>query len=247
MELKDKVAIITGSTGSLGGAIARALAQKGCKCACHYYTNEKRAGELKEEVELLGAEALTVQADLTKPEQVDHLVGKASELGTPQILINSAAVFSRHSLQDTDFEKAREFFDLNVTAAILTGKGFSQLLRDSFGNTDSVVGKIINVSGVAAVKPWAGYVAYSASKAGLVGATKAMAKELAPSICVNSISPGIVNWPKDFNDGQKNRQLSLIPAGRIAKPEEVTHAIVFLLENDYITGQLLNVDGGRCI
>ena len=108
-------------------------------------------------------------------------------------------------------------------------------------------GKIINISDIAGIKPWADYILYCTSKAGLNGATKALAKELAPDFCVNAIAMGIAELGEDFTEEEKERQLSFIPAGRFAKPNEITKAIIFMLKNDYITGQILNVDGGRCI
>ncbi|MHC4293043.1 MAG: SDR family oxidoreductase, partial [Planctomycetota bacterium] len=102
-------------------------------------------------------------------------------------------------------------------------------------------------SGVGGIRPWAEYILYCSSKAALIGATKALAKELAPSVCVNSIAPGLFTWPENFTDEQKNRQLSFIPLGRKTEAEDIAEGLIFLLKNDYITGQVLNVDGGRCI
>ena len=124
---------------------------------------------------------------------------------------------------------------------------YRKIINAKFGNAKSVVGKIINISDVGGIRPWAKHTLYCSSKAGLIGATKAIAKELAPAICVNSIAPGVVTWPSDFDESERHRQLSFIPMRRIAEPKEVTEAIIFLLKNDYITGQVLNVDGGRCI
>jgi len=175
------------------------------------------------------------------------LFEKANELGTPQVLINSAAVFSRQPLQDVTFEEAQKVLNLNLTAPILTSRAFAKAVKDQFGDADSVVGKVINIADVGGIRPWAGYVLYCSSKAGLIGATKALAKELAPAICVNSIAPGVVTWPSDFDESEKQRQLSFIPARRIAKISEVTAAVIYLLKNDYVTGQVLCVDGGRCM
>jgi len=284
MELKGTTAIITGSSGRLGGAIAKALATAGCNCICHYNSNKQQAEELAGQIEALGVKALAVGADLVEPAQIEDLFEKARELGTPQILVNSAAVFSRQPLQEVTFEEAQRVLNLNLTAPILTSRAFAKVVsaklinaKKPFQNTkrhsehseeslisanetlrfaqgdsfeivsQSVVGKIINVADVGGVRPWAGYVLYCSSKAGLIGATKALAKELAPVICVNSIAPGVVTWPSDYDESEKKRQLSFIPAGRIARMSEVTDAVIFLLKNDYITGQVLNVDGGRCI
>ena len=247
MELKGTTAVITGSSGRLGGAIARALAAAGCNCICHYNHNRQAAEELVRQAEKLGVNALAIEADLTKPDRIEHLFEKIAGFGSPQVLINSAAVFSRQPLEEATFEEAQKVLNLNLIAPILLSRAFAEKVKGEFGETETVVGKIINVSDVGGIRPWAGYVLYCSSKAGLIGATKALAKELAPAICVNSIAPGVVTWPSDFDESQKQRQLSFIPAGRIARMSEITKAIIFLLRNDYITGQVLNIDGGRCI
>ena len=247
MELKGTTAIITGSSGRFGGAIAKALAAAGCNCVCHYNSNKQKTKELVEQIKKLGVKTLAVEADLVEPEQIEGLFEKASELGTPGVLINSAAVFSRQPLQEVGFGEAQRVLNLNLIASILTSRAFAKIVNEKFGDAESVVGKIINIADVGGIRPWAGSVLYCSSKAGLIGTTKALAKELAPAICVNSIAPGVVTWQSDFDESEKQRQLSFIPVKRIAEPGEVTEAIIFLLKNDYITGQVLNVDGGRCI
>lgn len=247
MELRGKNAVITGASGRLGGGIALALAEAGCNCICHYNSNKDRAERLVKRIQRLGAGALAVGADLTKTQQIEELFERAKQHGVPQILINSAAVFSRQALGDVTFEEAERVLRLNLAAPVMVSRVFAEKLKSEFGETGSVVGKIINVSDVGGIRPWAEYVLYCSSKAALNGATKALAKGLAPSICVNSIAPGVVTWPEDFDEVQKRRQLSFIPAGRIAETSEIAEAIIFLLKNDYITGQVLNVDGGRCI
>jgi NAD(P)-dependent dehydrogenase (short-subunit alcohol dehydrogenase family) len=247
MELRDKTAIITGSSGRLGGAIAKALGEAGCNCVCHYNQNKQKAEELVEQIKKLGIKALAVGANLTEPKQIEDLFEKASEFGVPQVLINSAAVFSRQPLNEVTFEETQRVLNLNLTASILTSGAFAKRISEKFGSSESVVGKIINISDVGGIRPWANYILYSSSKAGLIGATKALAKELAPSICVNSVAPSVVTWPSDFDETERKRQLSFIPVRRIGEPEEVTEAMIFLLKNDYITGQVLNIDGGRCI
>jgi NAD(P)-dependent dehydrogenase (short-subunit alcohol dehydrogenase family) len=247
MELKGTTAIITGSSGRLGGAIAKALATAGCNCICHYNGNKQKAEELVEQIKKLGVKALAIEADLVEPEQIEDLFEKVLEFGTPQILINSAAVFSRQSLMDVTFEEAQKVLSLNLIVPILTSRAFAKIVNAKSSEAGSVIAKIINIADVGGIRPWAGSVLYCSSKAGLIGATKALAKELAPRICVNSIAPGVVTWPSDFDESEKRRQLSFVPVKRIAEIRELTEAIIFLLRNDYITGQVLNVDGGRCI
>jgi len=247
MELKGKTAVITGSSGQLGSAIARAIGAAGCNCICHYNRNRQRAEELAEEIREMGVKAAAVKADFTELGQIEELFEEAERFGECQILINSAAVFSRQSLADVSFEEAERVLSMNLTAAILTSKAFAKVISAEFGTGDKVIGKIINIADVGGVRPWAGYVLYCASKSGLIGATKSIAKELAPAVCVNSIAVGVVAWPSEFDESEKKRQLSFIPAGRIGQMSEITGAVIFLLESDYITGQTLIVDGGRCI
>ena len=142
------------------------------------------------------------------------------------------------------FQQAQRIFNLNLTAPILTSRLFAKAIG---ANAKAGLGKIINIADVGGIRPWAGYVLYCSSKAGLLGATKALAKELAPAICVNAVAPGIVAWPNDFDEAERKRQLSFVPAARTGAAAEVTDAVIFLLKNDYITGQVLSVDGGRCI
>ena len=112
MELKGTTAIITGSSGRLGGAIALALAQAGCNCICHYNQHEQKAEKLVKQIQSLGVKALAIEADLTKPEEIEGLFEKASEFGTPQILINSAAVFSRQPLAEVVFDESQRVLNL---------------------------------------------------------------------------------------------------------------------------------------
>jgi len=247
MELKGTVAIITGSTGRLGSAIANALALAGCECICHYNRNRQRAKEVVERIQKAGGLAQAVEADFTRPGEIEKLFENSAGFGVPQILINSAAEFIRQPLAEVNFERSQRIFNLNVIAPILLSRIFAEKLRKKFADTNETVGKIVNIADVGGIRPWPEYVVYCSSKAGLIGATKALAKELAPAICVNAIAPGIVTWQGDFDESEKRRQLSFIPVRRIGEPQDVTEAAIFLLKNDYITGQVLNVDGGRCI
>jgi NAD(P)-dependent dehydrogenase (short-subunit alcohol dehydrogenase family) len=247
MKLKGKTAVITGASGQLGSGIALALGLAGCNCICHYNRNKQKAEEIAEQIEKKGSKAMAVRADLTSEEQIEQLFEQAGAIGTPQILINSAAVFSRQPISEISYQQAQKVINTNLIAPILTSKVFAKKISDKFKGDDLPLGKIINIADLCGLRPWADYVLYCSSKAGLIGATKALAKELAPAICVNAVAPGIVNWPDDFDEAKKQRQLSLIPLKRIAEPQEIAHAVISLLENDYITGQVLSVDGGRSI
>lgn len=247
MELAGITAVITGSSGRLGGAITVALAQAGCNCVCHYYQNAGQAETIVEQVKALGADAVAVKADLRSAEGIKKLFAEAQNLPPARILINSASVFSREELSEITLERSRSVFDINLISPILVSREFMKIATSNFSGTAEPFAGIINLVDVGAAKPWAGYSLYCASKAGLVAATKSMAKELAPAICVNALAPGIVNFPGGFNERAKKRQLDKIPAGRLAATDEIASAVMFLLGNDYITGEVLNVDGGRSV
>jgi len=247
MELEGLTAIITGSSGKLGGAIALALAEAGCNCICHYHTNRQRAEKLVEQVTTLRRDAIAVGADLTKTDEIEKLFTEAASVGQVQILVNSASIFERKPLADVTFDNARGVMDVNLIGPLLVCAEFARIVRSEQGDTENPAGKIINLVDVGGIRPWANYAVYCASKAALIAATKSMAKELAPAVCVNGVAPGVITWPVGFDRENKKRQLSHIPAGRIGYTSEITSAIIFLLRNDYITGQVLNIDGGRCI
>jgi 3-oxoacyl-[acyl-carrier protein] reductase len=247
MELAGKNVIVTGSTGSLGSELVKALAQAGCNCICHYRKNREKAEEIVSDIRAMSLEAIAIKADLTEPEQIEALFEEASQYAPLQVLINSASVFERTPLQEVSIGQARRVLDVNLTACILTARAFAQRISKATGDKDVPAGKIINICDVAAVKPWAQYSLYCASKAGLIGATKALAKELAPNILVNALAPGIATWPVKMTSEEEKRQLSFIPMRRFAETREIAAAMIFLLQNDYITGQVLNVCGGRGI
>ena len=247
MELEELTAVITGSSGNLGGAIALALAEAGCNCVCHYHKNRKRAEELTGQITDMGREAIAVGADLTKTDEIVKLFTEAASVGRVQILVNSASIFERKPLADITFDNARGVMDVNLIGPLLACAEFARIVRSEQGDPENPAGKIINLVDVGGPRPWANYAVYCASKAALIAATKSMAKELAPAVCVNAVAPGAITWPDGFGKENKKRQLTHIPAGRIGYTSEITSAIIFLLRNDYITGQVLNVDGGRCI
>lgn len=245
MELKGKSALITGSTGKLGSILTLALANAGINCICHYNNNEKKARELTENIKKIGPKAIAIQADIKNEKKVASLFQQLSKFGAINILINSAAVFKSAPLADITSQKAQDVFNINITAALVTAKYFVQQL-DTHDKAKTIA-KIVNISDVGGIHGWANYALYCASKAALIGATKALAKELAPAVTVNSIAPGIAAWPEHASQEYKNKQLVHIPLKRIAKPNEIAAALIFLLKNDYVTGQTLSIDGGRYI
>ena len=250
MELVNISCLITGSTGTIGRAIALALARGGADCVCHYHTRADLAGQLAGQIVRLGRRAMVLQADLRQPEQIDGLLEKACGFGSLRILVNSAAIFSQKKLAEITPQSIRDILDMNLAAPLLAARAFVKRLsiENIFPDkTGQVRAKIINLADLGALRPWAGYAEYCASKAGLIAMTKSLAKELAPTVTVNAIAPGIVTWPESLDEQHRQKALSHIPLGRFARPEEIAEAVLFLATNDYITGQVLQVDGGRGI
>jgi len=244
MEIKGKTAIITGATGGLTEAIVLSLAKAGANCICIYYKNSPQAKKLHRK---LKTKSIFIQADLTVPENIEKIFAGIRKFPTPQILINAAAVFEKKPIGNIDYEYIKQTFDINFAVAMLMTQKFVEFVRRKIKSKQNPIGKIINIADITAQKPPAGFSVYCASKAALIAATKSLAKELAPDFTVNAVAPGIIHWPKNIAAAQKKKILSHIPAGREGSPQEVAQAVKFLIENDYITGQVINIDGGRSL
>jgi len=247
MKLEGITAVVTGSTGGLGSAIALALAEAGCDCVCHYHTHQTVAEQLARQIRAKGRRAICVRADLARPDEISALLAQARSLGPVRVLINCAALFGREPIEAVTSETARRTLDVNLIAPILAARDFARIINDDAKDSPRPAGKIINIVDVGGLRPWAQYTVYCASKAGLISATKSLAKELLPAITVNAVAPGLVSWPKGLSEEEKAHQLKQVPMKRMAEPAEVTDAVLFLLKNDYVTGQVLSIDGGRSI
>jgi pteridine reductase len=247
METESLTAVITGTSGIIGGAIALALSQAGCKCVCHYHHNYPAAGKIVDEINSSGGQAAAVKADLTCSDGISKLFNVCSEFGPPRILVNSAGIFKSGPISEITKENAREMLDVDLISPILVSAAFAESIKDMEVTDNLPIAKIVNLVDIGGIRPWANYTMYCAAKAGLIAATKSMAKELAPAVCVNAVAPGVVSWPDDADKAEYDRQIKMIPAARTGTPEEIAKAVIFLKKNDYITGQTLNIDGGRCI
>ncbi|MFA5292084.1 MAG: SDR family oxidoreductase [Phycisphaerae bacterium] len=193
--------------------------------------------------------SIFIQADLTKPKNIIKVFAHLKKFSTPQILINAAAVFEKKTIKDISSKYIRQTFDINFTASMIMSQKFVEIVRSGkkIKSRGKLVGKIINITDVIVQRPPAGFSIYSASKAALVAATKSLAKELAPDFTVNAVSPGIINWQKGTSAKLKKKILARILAGRTGSPQEIIQAVKFLIENDYITGQIINIDGGATV
>ncbi|MFB5083483.1 3-oxoacyl-[acyl-carrier-protein] reductase [Symbiobacterium thermophilum] len=244
MNLSTQVAIVTGATGGLGRAISLALAREGAAVVVNYARSAEKAAGLVEEISAGGGRALAVQADVGTAEGAEALVKAALDhFGRVDILVNNAGI-NRDTLimrmKESDWD---DVLDTNLKGAFLCIKAVSRpMMKARYG-------RIINIGSVAGLAGNAGQANYSAAKAGLVGLTRAVARELGSrNITVNCIAPGAIDAGMllELSEEQRSNYLRQIPLERFGRPEDVAAAVVFLAGpgGAYITGQTIAVDGG---
>ena len=241
--LADKVAIITGSSRGIGKAAALALAGEGAKIVVNYASSSGAADEVVKQIEGDGGEAIALQADVSQAEQVDELVKTTKDkFGSIDVLVNNAGITRDTLLLRMKPEDWQAVIDLNLTGVFLCTRAVSKIMLKQRS------GRIINISSVAGLMGNPGQANYSAAKAGVIGFTKTIAKELAPrGVTANVVAPGFI--ATDMTGDLKNTEdiLKFIPLGRYGQPEEVAGLIRYLAADPsaaYITGQVMNVDGG---
>src|SRR5262249_13330670 len=236
MDINGKVALITGSAKRIGREIALELAARGARIAVHYRSSEAEAKALAATV---GAE---FQADLTDLNAVQNMFGAiATTFGALDILVNSASVFDPGSAGDATPEHWDQQMNTNAKAPFFLAQAAARFMRKRGA------GKIINIADVAGELIWPTYLAYSVSKAALIAVNRGLAKAFAPEIQVNAIAPGPVLFPEHYTEEQKRLAVERTLLKRAGTPRDVVNAAIFLIENDYVTGEVLHVDGGRHI
>ncbi|MBI2881242.1 MAG: SDR family oxidoreductase [Candidatus Tectomicrobia bacterium] len=243
MNLKGKRALVTGSAVRVGRAVALRLAERGVDIAVHYNRSRERAEETAAEIRARGVQALTVQGDVSRAEQVEAIVSEVEAgLGPIDVLVNSASVYDRKRFEELTEEDWDRNFAVNAKAPFLLAR------RIGPGMKARGQGKIVNLVDWAAERPYKGYLPYCASKAALVNLTKSLALALAPEVQVNGVAPGPVLLPEDFTPEEAEAVKRAVPLKRVGSPEDVAAAVLFLIEgSDFITGAILAVDGGRLI
>ncbi len=240
--LAGKVAIVTGASRGIGRAIALQLAEIGAKVVVNYASSNTAADELVAQIEGIGGEAISVQADVSKAEQIDSMFSSVMEKwGRVDILVNNAGITRDTLLLRMKPEDWQAVIDTNLTGVFLATRVASKIMLKQKS------GRIINIASVAGQMGNPGQANYSAAKAGVIGFTKTVAKELASrGITVNAVAPGFIATDMT-NDLKAEGILQYIPLGRYGQPEEVAGMVRFLASDAaaaYITGQTFNVDGG---
>ena len=240
--LKGKCAIVTGAAKGIGKALK--LASLGANIVLNYRSSEKEAAEVANEIKELGVEVLTVKADISKLDEVEELVKAAKEkFGSVDIMVNNAGITKDTLILRMKEEDFDSVIDVNLKGVFNCMKAITPVM------VRQKQGKIISISSVVGIAGNAGQVNYSASKAGIIGMTKSLAKELGSrGVNVNAVAPGFIetDMTNTLGDKVKEEAEKNIPLKRFGKAEDVAECVAFLASgaSDYITGQVIQVDGG---
>lgn len=241
MNLSGRAALVTGGGQRIGRAIAIALGEAGMRVAVHYHESRDGADETVRTLREQGTTGIVVGGDLREASAPAHIVETVvSQFGGLDVLINSAAVMHRTAFGETSSEQWSAILDLNLRAPFLLSQAAAPHLRRSRG-------AIVNVADLSAFETWPAYIPHGVSKAGIVYLTKALARVLAPDVRVAGIAPGTVLLPEGWTAADAARQRGTTPLQRLGSPDDVTRTVLFLLHSDYITGEVLVVDGGKHI
>jgi pteridine reductase len=236
LDLRGKTALITGAAKRLGRAVALALAGEGMNLVIHHWASAAEAEALCQEIRQLGVQAWSVPADLGDPAAAEALLGQAVALAGPvQVLVNNAATFDPSKLADVTFDQVSESALVNAWAPFVLSRAFA---------AQGLPGRIINLLDTALEGNIRAHVAYILSKHLLAVLTRMTALEYAPGITVNAISPGLILPPPGQDENAFDRLIERVPLQRHGAPEDVAGAMLFLVKSDFVTGQVIHVDGG---
>jgi pteridine reductase len=242
MDLKGKVALVTGAGRRIGRSIALELAAHGATLAVHYRTSQSESDAVAAEIKTNGGNAQTFRANLEHVAEIEQMVSEILDaFGRIDILVNSASVFAPTPLETITEHDWDANLDTNLKAPFFLSK-FAGAAMGKQG-----AGKIINLGDWAGIRPYKDYLPYSVSKSALIGLTKALAKELAPEVQVNCIALGMVIPPETYTKEEVERLVNRTLTKKIGTPVDVARAVVFFCESDFATGAVLTLEGGRLL
>ncbi len=245
--LQEKVALVTGGSRGIGRAIALSLAEAGAKVIINYQGNEQAALETLNQIKEIGGVGEIYKADVSSAEEVNSMIKNIiDKYQSLDILVNNAGITRDTLIMRMKDEEWHQVIDTNLTGVFNCVRAVTRpMMKQRFG-------KIVNISSVVGINGNAGQINYSAAKAGVIGITKSAAKELASrGIMVNAVAPGYISTDMTENLGEKVTEniVSHIPLGRVGTPQDVAKMVLFLAgpNADYITGQVISVDGGMAM
>lgn len=266
MQIKDRIALVSGGAHRVGKSIALALAAQGAHTVITYLRSTVKAEETARELEAFGVQAMAIKCDQRDNSQIATLFARVKDrFGRLDILVNNAAIMERTPIFDITPDEWDRTLNTNLRGPFFMAQAAAKLMltthpakrapaaprrtgreRSGAQSKDALSsGCIINIADQAALRPWPSYIAHTVSKAGLVTLTKALALALAPSIRVNAIAPGLILKPARWSDERWQRLTRAVPLGRSGTLQDLTDAVLFLIRSEFITGDLLVLDGGR--
>jgi pteridine reductase len=239
----QRVALVTGAAKRVGRATALRLAEAGFDVAITYLSSDDDARATTDAIRAKGRRALAIRADLTQPPTAATEIHRAltAEFNRLDVLVNNASLYLPADLAHATPELLHKLTAIHVESPLLLCQNFEPMLRAANGH-------VVNMVDLLAERPWPQYLPYCASKAALWNLTLGLARALAPEVTVNGIAPGVVEWPDDLPQSERDKYLKRVPLARPGTPDDVANLVHFLAtEGRYITGQIIRLDGGRSI
>jgi NAD(P)-dependent dehydrogenase (short-subunit alcohol dehydrogenase family) len=240
MELKGKTALVTGGAVRVGKAITLALAREGCNVVVNYFSSADEAEQTCAEARKLGVGALAVKTDVSDHAQVKNLVAQAVErFGGIEILVNSASLWRSTPFPMEDLTDWHRVTDILINGSFYCANEVAPLMLAA-GE-----GAMVNIIDLAAFEPWKNFTAHSVGKTALLALSRQLALELAPTVRVNAIAPGPVLPPPDYSDEKVAQTAKRTLMNRWGSADDVAEAVIYFVKADYVTGEVLRVDGGE--
>jgi NAD(P)-dependent dehydrogenase (short-subunit alcohol dehydrogenase family) len=248
LDIRDRVALVTGGAHRVGRSIALALAREGAHVAITYHASADEARQTVAEIETCGVEGLAVHCDQSDPAQVAAVFDAIrARWGRLDILVNSAAIMQQKPFLEITPQDWDATIGINLTGPFLFSQHAGRMMLARNSTASETSGIIINIADEAGLTPWPRYVHHSVSKAGVIMLTRATALALAPHVRVNAVAPGPVLKPNGWTDAQWETLRPSTPLDRLGSPQDVVEAALYLIRAEFVTGDVLVVDGGRTL
>jgi NAD(P)-dependent dehydrogenase (short-subunit alcohol dehydrogenase family) len=237
--LARQIALVTGAAKRIGRSIALRLAKEGADVAVNYATSRDEAEELVSEIQALGRRSAALRADVSRRAEVSELFAAVEkQFGRLDILVNNAGMFFEAKFEELSEEQWDQIMNANLKSQFLCAQAAAPLMRRNRR------GRIVNLSSLGGILPWPAYTHYCVSKAGVIMLTRCLARALAPEILVNSVAPGTIQFPDEAPDQD---YIKRVPLHRTGTGEDIADAVVYFATSDFVTGQVIAVDGGRSL